>query len=98
MSVRMTAAAANKIIDRFNNLSNEFAHSRGDVSTNAASITTAAGEFSGSIEDQTTAFELAWRETFDVGRESAGLIAGNTNGLKVDLDAIDQDFSWLPSL
>lgn len=96
--VQMSDEAARRVEDRFDNLSNEFDNSRTDITVWLAGLSTACGEFKGSIEDGRFTMELGYREVFEVGRVSAALIAGNTNALNVNLNALDQDLSWEPSL
>jgi hypothetical protein len=96
--VKMSADAAARIKDRFNNLSQEFANTRHSVSAHAADITTACGEFSGSVEDGKESWVLSWRETFDVCRTAAAVIAGNTNTFEVELTRLDQDYGHVPTL
>lgn len=96
--VKMSADAAARIKDRFNNLSQEFANSRSSITAHAADISTACGEFSGSVEDGKESWELSWRETFDVCRTAAAVIAGNTNTFEVELTRLDQDYGHVPTL
>lgn len=97
-TLRMSSAVADQVQDRFNNLSSEFAESRRDVSTLVNGLESACGEFSGSLATGAATFELGFREALDVGRTSAGLIAANTNSFQLELDQVDTDYSWQPSL
>ncbi len=96
--VAMSAQAAERIKNRFNDLSAEFGNTRRTIQGLAASIDAATGEFAGAVADGTDTFSLAWRETFDVCRTGAALIAGNTNTFKVELDRLDQDYGHTPTL
>lgn len=94
----MSAEAADTIKNRFNDLSNEFSTTRFEFFKYEADIQAGCGEFEPSVADGADTFSLSWRETFDVCREAAALIAGNTNSFKVDLDALDQDYGHTPTL
>ena len=96
--IKMSDEVAAGVKDSFNNLSNEFDHQKVFMSQESGFISSACGEFAASVADGGHTFDLGWRDVLEIGRVSAGLIAGNTNTFKVDLDAVDQDYSWLPSL
>lgn len=96
--IRMTPEAAAAIEDQFDNLSAEFYRSKSTVSSDMSELSSACGEFSGSISEGSGTFELGYREALEVGRTSAGLIASNTNAVKVDFDTVDTDYTWMPSL
>lgn len=87
----MTDAAANKIKDRFNNLSAEFDNSRTSLSVYAGEMMQGAGEFSGSMTHGAGSFDISWRDCFQVCSTAAALIAGNTNQFHLDLDRLDED-------
>jgi hypothetical protein len=46
------------------------------------------------VTDGCDTARLGWRSVLEVSTTAAGLIAGNTNALHVDLTAVDQDYSW----
>jgi len=96
--IQMSDEVAAGIKDRFNNLSNEFANEKVFIASEAGKISSGCGEFSGSVANGVAVFELGWRDLMDVGTTGAGLIAGNTNALHVDLTAMDQDLSWSISI
>lgn len=96
--VAMSAEAAGRIKNRFNDLSAEFGNSRWNILGFTSGINTATGEFSAAVADGTDTFSISWRETFDVCRTAAALIAGNTNTFKVELDRLDQDYGHTPTL
>jgi len=96
--VAMSAEAADRIKNRFNDLSAEFSNSRSDILSLSSGIDAATGEFSSSVADGTDTFSISWRETFDVCRTAAALIAGNTNTFRVELDRLDQDYGHTPTL
>ena len=56
-------------------------------------IESAAGEFSSEVSGYTGTFESGWKQTFEIASKCAGLIAGNTNAMHVDLNALDRDLS-----
>ena len=94
----MSAEASARIKNRFNDLSQEFSNTRTSITGHATSILSACGEFSGSVADGNEDFEFSWRETFDVCRVAAAVIAGNTNTFEVELTRLDQDYAHLPTL
>lgn len=94
----MSAEAAARIRNRFNDLSQEFSNTRTSISGHCSSIQAACGEFSGSVEDGNADFELSWRETFDLCRIASAVIAGNTNTFEVELTRLDQDYAHVPTL
>jgi hypothetical protein len=96
--VKMSAAAAAHIQNRFNDLSAEFSNSRWNILGFSAGIHTACGQFGATVQDGTDSFQVSWRETFDVCRVTSALIAGNTNTFKVELDRLDQDYGHTPTL
>ena len=96
--VKMSADAAARIQNRFNDLSQEFANTRSSITSHAVDISAACGEFSPSVEDGKEGWELSWRETFDVCRTAAAVIAGNTNTFEVELTRLDQDYGHVPTL
>ncbi|MGA9749573.1 MAG: hypothetical protein WBQ50_19135 [Nocardioides sp.] len=96
--VAMSAQAAERIKNRFNDLSAEFSNTRWTILGTTAAINTATGEFDASVADGTDTFSIAWRETFDLCRTASALIAGNTNTFRVELDRLDQDYGHTPTL
>lgn len=58
-----------------------------------AEVEEGAGEFAHHIAGELAAFENGWDTTFDLASTSAGIIAGNTNNLHLDLTAVDRDLS-----
>lgn len=89
--IRMTDAAATTVKERFNDLAAEFDNTKAEIKVHAADMMTAAGEFSGSMTAGAAAFDMSWQDCFEFCSTSAALIAGNTNAMKVDLAALDQD-------
>lgn len=96
--IQMSDEVAAGIKDRFNNLSNEFANEKVLIASEAGKVSSGCGEFSGTVDHGVAVFELGWRDLMDAGTSGAGLIAGNTNALHVDLTAMDQDLSWSISI
>lgn len=94
----MTDEAAAKIEDRFDNLSQDFWNLRDMTSTARADIETGCGEFSGEMAAYTPNFESAWEQTFELVSKTCGLIAGNTNALHLNLEAIDRDLAHTTDL
>jgi hypothetical protein len=91
--MRMTDEAAARIEDRFDNLSQDFWQLMEKVPGMRTDIETAAGDFSSEISGYTGIFESGWKTTFEIGSRSAGLIAGNTNAMHLDLNKLDRDLS-----
>ena len=91
--VRMSEAAARTVNNRFEDVSAEFFNSVGVIGTVASQLTSGAGEFSGAMADGSATFEISWREAFRVCGTTAGVIAGNTNQMSVDLARLDRDAS-----
>lgn len=94
MAIRMSAEVAARVKDRFDNLSNEFDETEPLLAGRAGSIEVACGEFSEEVADGCDTMRLGWRSVLELCTTAAGLIAGNTNALHVDLTKVDQDFSW----
>jgi hypothetical protein len=94
----MSADAAARIENRFNDPSQEFSNSGTSITGPCSSIQASCGEFSGSVEDGRADSELSWKETFDVCRIASAVIAGNTNTFEVELTRLDQDYAHLPTL
>lgn len=88
-TIRMTDAAVQKVVRRFNRTADDLEGARGDVRTVSSTVEIGAGEFSGAIRAHADAFELSWLECLDLFADSARIIAGNTGQLKVDLDRVD---------
>ena len=93
VALRMTDEAAARIEDRFDNLSQDFWQLMEMVPDLTSDIETGAGEFADQMTAYTGLFKSGWEQTFEVASKSAGLIAGNTNALHVDLNALDRDLS-----
>ena len=91
--IRMTDEAAAKVVKRFTKAAEELDGARNDIPSMRQSMETGAGEFSGALSSHAHGFEISWRQFFDQCGDSARIIAGNTNQLKVDLDRIDSDHS-----
>lgn len=89
--VRLDAEEAHRIRNRFNDLSAEFDNTREPLRTSYTDILAGCGEFSGSVESGASKFLLSWNDVFDVCSTQAGLIAGNVNSFRIDLEAIDRD-------
>lgn len=96
--VKMSAAAAARINDQFDNLSAEFDNTRTYISSYADKMLAGAGELSGSMETGAGTFDISWRDTFEVCSTSAALIAGNTNQFSIDLSRLDKDNAWAITL
>ncbi len=94
MVIRMSAEVAARVKDRFDNLSNEFDETDPLLASRAGSVELACGEFADEVTTGCDTMRLGWRSLFGVCTDAAGLIAGNTNALHVDLTAVDQDYSW----
>lgn len=94
MVIRMSPEIASRVKDRFDNLSNEFAETDPLLGARAFSVESACGEFADQVATGCDTMRIGWRSVFEVCTTAAGLIAGNTNALHVDLTAVDQDHSW----
>jgi hypothetical protein len=94
MAIRMSAEVASRVKDRFDNLSNEFDETDPLLGARASSVESACGEFADEVTTGCDTMRIGWRSLFEVCTTAAGLIAGNTNALHVDLTAVDQDYSW----
>ncbi|UMG93309.1 hypothetical protein [Nocardioides sp. TF02-7] len=90
----MSAEVAARVKDRFDNLSNEFDETAPLFGAQVSHLESACGEFSDEVATGCDTMRIGWRTVLETGTTSAGLIAGNTNALHVDLTAIDQDYSW----
>lgn len=93
MGVRMTDEAAATIEDRFDNLAQDFWNLMDMTPTARTDIEEGCGEFLSDMAAYTPVFESAWKQCFEVGSKTCGLIAGNTNAMHVNLEAIDRDLS-----
>ena len=93
MGVRMTDEAAATIEDRFDNLSQDFWNLMEMTPTARADVEDGCGEFSSDMAAYTSTFESAWKQCFEVGSKTCGLIAGNTNEMHINLEAVDRDLS-----
>ena len=91
--IAMSAAAAATVNNRFDDLSAEFTNSCGQLTSIVAALDAGAGELSSSMSSGTASFAISWREAFQVCGTTAGVIAGNTNRLSVDLGRLDRDAS-----
>jgi hypothetical protein len=91
--VKMTAAAASRVKEQFDDLAAEFENSKIAIQGMSEQIETGCDEFAGSIESGRAAFDMSWQDAFQFCHTSSALIAGNTNAMKVDLDALDTDAS-----
>lgn len=96
--VKMSAGAAEPVIEHFRDLAAEFENTRWKPWGQANGIDAACGELSSSVEDGTDAYHLAWRVTLDTCSEAAALIAGNTNVFDLDLHRLDEDLSHVPTI
>ena len=94
MVIRMSPEVAAGVKDRFDNLSSEFSETVSGLCGRASMIELGCGEFSDLVADGADTVRIGWREALEVGHTSAGLIAGNTNALSVDLTKVDTDYSW----
>jgi hypothetical protein len=90
-SVVLDPAEADRVRNRFNDLSAEFANTRSPLRSAYSSVTAACGELSSSIDGGASKFLLSWNDVFDVCSTEAALIAGNINNMRVDLEALDRD-------
>ena len=93
MVMRMTDEAAATVEDRFDNLAQDFWQLMEMVPGMRTDVETAAGEFSSDISGYLGTFESGWKSTFEIGSKSAALIAGNTNAMHIDVNALDRDLS-----
>lgn len=93
MAIRMSPEVAAQVEDRFDNLSQDFFKLSELIGTARDTVESACGSFASDMQAFTPNFESGWTTTFDIGSESAGLIAGNTNQLQVDLEKVDRDAS-----
>lgn len=93
MAIRMSPEVAAQVEDRFDNLSQDFYNLSRLIKTARSNIESGCGTFAPDMEAFTPNFENGWILTFDIGSECAGLIAGNTNQLQVDLEKVDRDAS-----
>lgn len=88
--IRMSPEVAGQVRGRFSDLSAEFTNSVRTVAEIVTSIEIGTGEFGKAIADGTGAFDISWREAFAVCGTTSAVIAGNTNRLSIDLDALDR--------
>lgn len=93
MTIQMSDDVAAQVEDRFDNLAQDFVHIGEQVEAGVPQISAACGEFAADMESYTGNFATGWTTTLEIASTSAGLIAGNTNQLKVDLDKVDVDAS-----
>ena len=93
MGVRMTDAAAATIEDRFDNLSQDFWNLMDMTPTARADIDAGCGEFASEMAAYAPNFESAWKQCFEVASKTCGLIAGNTNAMHLNVEAVDRDLS-----
>lgn len=93
MTIRMSDEVAAQVEDRFDNLAQDFVNLGDLVATARGQIDGACGEFSDLMGGYTGNFKSGWATSLQIASDSSGLIAGNTNQLKVDLDKLDVDAS-----
>ncbi|MDZ5619214.1 hypothetical protein [Nocardioides bizhenqiangii] len=93
MVIRMSPEVAAQVEDRFDNLAQDFFNLSDLVVTARHQLDGACGDFSSDMQGYTQTFESGWSQTFDIASECAGLIAGNTNQVMVDLQKVDRDAS-----
>ncbi|MCA1981795.1 hypothetical protein [Nocardioides nematodiphilus] len=88
--LRLTSQAAATVKKRFEHASQDLTGHLNGMAGLSGAISEGAGELSGDIEADVLAFLQSWTSAFDVLSTSTALIAGNTNNLAVDLDALDR--------
>jgi hypothetical protein len=93
VTIKMSDDVAAQVEDRFDNLSQDFFNLAEMIKSARIKIEAGCGVFAADMQAHTPAFESGWTGTFDIASQCAGLIAGNTNTLKVDLEAVDRDLS-----
>ncbi len=91
--VKMSDQAVRVVRNRFNDLSAEFRNGTDPLRRHYYDLRDAAGQFADDLDDGASRFLISWTDVFEVCGESAGLIAGNTNRMLVDLERIDTDSS-----
>lgn len=87
--LRLSPEVADRVRSRFAEAADSLEHQSSAAPRLGSSVTEGAGELSGSIGAEADMFGAAWRTTLEVLGTSAALIAGNTNNLAVDLEALD---------
>lgn len=87
--LRLSPEVAERVRSTFSEAAGRLEHQSSAAPRLGSSVTEGAGELSGSIAAEADMFGAAWRTTLDVLGTSAALIAGNTNNLAVDLEALD---------
>jgi preprotein translocase subunit SecG len=88
--LRLSPDVAATVKKRFETVSNDLlSHSQGIPGLSGA-ISDGAGELSGELADGVTSFMQSWSAALDLLSTSTALIAGNTNNLAIDLDALDR--------
>lgn len=79
----------NGVKDEFRMLGRELRDAPEKVRADAKRVQDGAGEFADALADGVAAFELSWQAALDATSESAGRIAANVGGFKIDLEALD---------
>lgn len=86
----LTPEAAATVKQRFERLSSDLTAHSGGVPGLSAAISQGAGELASEVDGDATAFMQSWVAALDLLATSAALIAGNTNNVAVDLEALDR--------
>jgi hypothetical protein len=77
------------IREEFRRLGTELANAGGPVRVQADRVSTGAGQFADDLADGVTAFQLSWAQALDATSHSAGSIAANVGGFRLDLEKLD---------
>lgn len=81
---------ADLVKKRFERASQDLSGHRDGMGGLSGAITEGTGELSGEVDADVLSFLQSWTAAFDLLSTSAALIAGNTNNLALDLEALDR--------
>lgn len=82
-------AVLDGVREEFRTLGRELRDAGEPVRDDVTRVREGAGEFGDALADGVAAFELSWQAAFDASCETAGNIAANVGGFKLDLEALD---------
>lgn len=87
----MDADVADDVRNVFNDLSAEYRNTTAPMRSRHVDVLDGAGDLADELEHHATAFLISWNDVFRTCGGAAGLIAGNTNAMAIDLAAFDTD-------
>lgn len=90
-AIVMAADVSDEVRNVFNDLSAEFRNTCAPLRSRHLDVLEGAGDAAGAIEAGAAAFLVSWNDVFRTCGGAAGLIAGNTNALAIDLSSFDTD-------